>query len=133
MIVEDKVIVMDIDGTLCGNKDINQSYLDIKPIDSVLNKMIAYRDKGFHIILHSSRQMRTYKGNQGLITANTGKVLFEWLEKYNIPFDEIYLGKPWCGKDGFYVDDKAIRPNEFVELEYNDIMKIINPDREVGQ
>ncbi|HFM3427384.1 TPA: capsular biosynthesis protein, partial [Escherichia coli] len=45
-------------------------------------------------------------------------------EKNNVPYDEIYVGKPWCGHEGFYVDDKAIRPNEFVNLSYNEIKKL---------
>ena len=35
------------------------------------------------------------------------------------------MGKPWCGFEGFYVDDKAIRPNELVDLSYEEIQKLI--------
>jgi len=59
--------------------------------------------------------MNTYSGNVGQIVKNTGKVLFEWLEKHDIPYDEIHFGKPWCGVNGFYIDDKAVRPKEFLE------------------
>ena len=45
--------------------------------------------------------MRTYQGNTGKITANTLPIILKWLEKYNVPYDEIYIGKPWCGMDGF--------------------------------
>ncbi len=72
--------------------------------------------------------MRTYKGNLGLINANTAKVLFEWLSDHCVPYDEIYFGKPWCGKSGFYIDDKAIRPREFRELSYNQIVKRLEED-----
>ena len=48
---------------------------------------------GFYIILNTSRNMRTYNGNIGLINKNTAKV--HYLEKYDIPYDEIYYGKPW--------------------------------------
>ncbi len=124
MIHEENVIVMDIDGTLCEEKKSDQEYIDLKPKADVLAKLREYHDNGFHIILYTARQMRTYRANLGKINANTGKVLFEWLELHDIPYDEIFLGKPWCGKGGFYVDDKAIRPDEFVNLSHEEILSL---------
>ena len=37
-----------------------------------------------------------------------------WVAKNKVP-DEIIVGKPWPSFGGFYVDDKAIRLNEFTE------------------
>lgn len=125
MIVEDKVLVMDIDGTICEKKKDKQSYLDVSPKERIVKKLKKYNKDGFHIILYTSRQMRTYKGNIGKINANTAKVLFEWLDKYNIPYNEIHFGKPWCGREGFYVDDKTIRPDEFEKLSYDEILELI--------
>lgn len=125
MIAEDKVIVLDIDGTLCHFKKKDEDYLDILPKQDVLDKMLEYRSQGFYIILFTARQMRTHEGNVGRINANTGKMLFEWLDKFNIPYDEIHFGKPWCGRNGFYVDDKAIRPDEFVNLSYEEILALV--------
>lgn len=42
--------------------------------------------------------------------------MLAWLEKWGIPCDEIIFGKPWPGKRGFYVDDRAVRPDEFLTL-----------------
>lgn len=126
MIEEEKVLVMDIDGTLCHTKMSNESYLDVRPIKTVLQKLMDYRQAGFYIILYTARQMRTHQGNVGRINAQTGKVLFEWLDKHAIPYDEIHFGKPWCGRQGFYVDDKAIRPDEFVDLSYEEIVDLLN-------
>ena len=128
MIESEKVIVMDIDGTLCEIKSKEQSYLDVIPKFNILEKLNKMKQEGFYIILYTSRQMRTYDGNIGKINANTGKILFQWLEKYNIPFNEIYFGKPWCGKKGFYVDDKAIRPSEFAKLSYDEIIKLLEAE-----
>jgi capsule biosynthesis phosphatase len=125
MIKSEKVIVLDIDGTLCEIKKEGQDYIDLAPKKDVLNKLLEYKSKGFYIILYTSRQMRTYDGNLGKINANTAKVLFEWLENHSIPYDEIHFGKPWSGIDGFYVDDKAIRPDEFVNYSFEEIQKII--------
>lgn len=54
-----------------------------------------------------------------------GKEMMEWLDRCEIPYDEIHLGKPWPGRGGFYVDDKTIRPDEFVKLSYNEILGLI--------
>ena len=91
----------------------------------MVEKLKEYHEMGFYIILNTSRNMRTYNGNIGLINKNTAKVLLSWLEKYDIPYDEIYYGKPWQGKGGFYVDDKTIRPNEFKKLTYDEILEIV--------
>ncbi|MSS61771.1 HAD hydrolase family protein [Fusobacterium sp. FSA-380-WT-2B] len=130
MIESEKVIVMDIDGTLCEIKSKEQSYLEVVPKYNILKKLKNMKEQGFYIILYTSRQMRTYEGNIGKINANTGKVLFQWLEKYDIPFDEIYFGKPWCGKNGFYVDDKAIRPSEFEKLSYDEILNLLEAEHQ---
>ena len=122
---KEKVIVMDIDGTLCPIKSSNQEYKDLCPYSDMVEKLKEYHEMGFYIILNTSRNMRTYNGNIGLINKNTAKVLLSWLEKYDIPYDEIYYGKPWQGKGGFYVDDKTIRPNEFKKLTYDEILEIV--------
>lgn len=129
MINEENVIVIDIDGTLCEGKKQNQSYLEVMPKESVLQKLIEYRENKFYIILYTSRQMRTFQGNIGKINANTAKTLFEWLDKYDIPYDEIHFGKPWCGRNGFYVDDKAIRPSEFLNLSFDEIKELLEQER----
>ncbi|EBU3698818.1 capsular biosynthesis protein, partial [Salmonella enterica] len=51
------------------------------------------------------------------------------LEVNDIPYDEIYVGKPWCGYEGFYVDDKAIRPSEFINYTYDEIVNILRKEK----
>lgn len=119
-----KNLVMDIDKTLTlgDNKDYNL----VSPNIEVIKKVREYKSNGFNIILFTARNMRTHNSNVGKITAKTLPIIFKWLEKHNVPFDEIYVGKPWCGNDGFYVDDKTIRPDEFVNKSYNEIKTIID-------
>lgn len=124
MIKDDQVLVIDIDGTLCMNAD-NVSYDRMVPNYVVLDRLKEYKAKGFYIILYTSRNMRTYEGNIGKINAQTAKIMLNWLEHFNVPYDEIHYGKPWCGRRGFYVDDKAIRPDEFVKLSYDEIQDVL--------
>nr|MCR5025180.1 capsular biosynthesis protein [Lachnospiraceae bacterium] len=51
-------------------------------------------------------------------------VLEAWLKKWDIPYDEIIYGKPWPGKKGFYVDDRTIRPEEFISSTIEDMNRI---------
>lgn len=110
--------VFDIDGTLCPIKEKNQEYIDLVPYADMVEKLREYKAGGAKIVLFTSRNMNSYGGNIGLINANTAKVLLQWLDKWEIPYDEIIYGKPWPGKRGFYVDDRAVRPDEF--LKYNE-------------
>lgn len=56
--------------------------------------------------------MKTHNGNIGKIYADIGKITFDTLDKFNIPYDEIYFGKPYAD---IYIDDNAI--NCFDDIE----------------
>jgi len=117
-------IIIDLDDTICSTK--NGDYENSIPKEKVIKKIKEYKNLGFEIIIYTSRNMRTYKGNVDLIKANTLPIIIRWLEKFDVPYDQIIIGKPWPSYGGFYVDDKAIRPDEFVNLKYSEIKKIIN-------
>ena len=122
-------IVIDIDGTICPIKDKNERYEDIIPNQDIINKIKELKDSGFKIILFTSRNMRTYEGNIDLILKNTKPILEEWLNKWNIPYDELIFGKPWPGPDGFYVDDRTIRPKELLNLSIDKLNERMLRDR----
>lgn len=128
MIQRERCIVMDVDGTLCAKKGPDEAYENVAPAANVVATLQAYRRQGFYVILATSRNMNTYDGNVGLITARTAKTLIAWLDRHGVPYDELHVGKPWAGKGGFYVDDKTIRPDEFVNLRYEEILNIIGED-----
>ena len=123
-----KRLIVDLDNTITLTED--GDYKNAKPIASVIEKLKEYKAQGFEIIISSSRNMRTYEGNVGKINVNTLPIIIDWLERHNVPYDEIYVGKPWCGHDGFYVDDRAIRPDEFSSMSYDEIRKLPKMDGE---
>lgn len=129
MIVQEKVVVIDVDGTLTGRREAGQSYADVSAHPSVVQRIRSLKQQGYWIILYTSRNMRTYDGNIGRIMRHTAPILVEWLARHEIPYDELHFGKPWCGHDGFYVDDRAIRPREFVTLGLEEIEAILHRDR----
>ena len=119
-----KRLVIDLDDTLTtNNKDL--SYCDKDPNYRLIEKLREYKMQGFEIIIQTARNMKTYQGVIGKINVHTLPVIIEWLNKHNIPYDEIYVGKPWCGTEGFYVDDRAVRPSEFVSLSFEEIQALI--------
>jgi len=128
MIRRERCIVMDVDGTLCAKRRPDESYTDVLPHDDVVAALKHYRERGFYVILATSRNMNTYSGNVGLITANTAKTLLAWLDRHEVPYDELHVGKPWTGKGGFYVDDKAVRPSEFLALTYEEIVALVGEE-----
>lgn len=73
--------------------------------------------------------MRTYNGNVGKINIHTLPNVINWLKKNNVPYDEIIIGKPWCGFEGFYVDDKSIRPSEFIAKTYAEIQLLLDKEK----
>ncbi|MDP2520896.1 hypothetical protein [Shimia thalassica] len=120
-----KRLVIDIDDTITVSHE-NTTYENVSPNLEVIEQLRVYRASGFEIVLSTARNMRTYEGNVGKINANTLPILIDWLKRHDVPYDEIWTGKPWCGFEGFYVDDKAIRPNEFLSLSYDEILKLIS-------
>lgn len=121
--------VFDIDGTICPIKEKEERYEDLRPFPEMIQKLREYHSGGAKIVLHTSRNMNSYKGNVGRINANTAKVLLAWLDQWEIPYDEIYYGKPWPGHFGFYVDDRAVRPDEFMKYAPDELAKICMESR----
>ncbi len=115
-------IIIDLDNTITHGSG---SYETIKPNMQVVAKINEYRALGFEVVIFTARNMRTYSKDISKITLNTVPKIIKWLEKNKIEVDGVIVGKPWCGYDGFYVDDKSIRPDEFVNLSLEEIKNLI--------
>jgi capsule biosynthesis phosphatase len=125
-----KRLIVDVDDTIC--KTENGDYKNSLPNKELIEKLRSYQANGFVIVLMTSRNMRTYSGNLGLINVDTLPTLIDWLQKHCVPYDEIHMAKPWCGFEGFYVDDKSIRPSEFSKMSYEEIRELLaqeNPSK----
>lgn len=124
-------LVFDLDGTLTHD-DAGVPYGERRPNRAVVEQLRAYRAMGFEIIICTARNMRTHGGQLGKINALTLPIILDWLARHDIPYDEIHVGKPWCGTDGFYVDDKAVRPSEFATLTYDEIRALLAREADPG-
>ena len=101
-----KRLIIDLDDTISFN--IANDYSKASPNKQVINRLKEFKLKGFSIAIYTARNMRTYEGNIGRINANTLPVIIEWLNQHDVPYDEIYTGKPWCGFEGFYVNSAGL-------------------------
>jgi capsule biosynthesis phosphatase len=99
-------ICIDLDGTICSLRVGNETYADVLPLTGAVEKLQALKAAGHYLIIQTARHMGTCAANVGLVVARQGKVLFDWLEKHGIPYDEIYFGKPHAD---VYLDDNAVR------------------------
>ena len=121
--------VFDLDGTICPVKAPDEPYADLRPFPEVVEKMRQLHERGAKIVISTSRNMRTYDGNLGAINLNTAAELLPWLGKWNIPCDELYYAKPWPGHSGVYIDDRAVRPDEFLSHSMGELEEICRASR----
>jgi len=99
-------ICLDLDGVICQLREDDQSYEELHPVDGAIEKIKELKNNGHYIIIHTARRMKTHGGNLPKVIADIGKITLDWLDKYDIPYDEIIFGKPWAQ---VYIDDNAMR------------------------
>lgn len=141
-------VCFDLDNTLVTYPTISGDYTTVLPIQRNINFLKLLHKLGNTIIIYTARRMKTHKGNVGAIVADIGKITFDTLDRFGIPYDEIHFGKPYAN---FYIDDLAINVNSsldkalgiynintpcrsFNEIEYNDdktVTKYTSNDGEV--
>lgn len=98
-------IVFDLDGVVCELKKPSESYSDVIPKKEVIQKMQSLKDDGHYLIIHTGRHMRTCGGDVVKVIEKIGKITEDWLEKWQVPYDELVFGKPYADA---YVDDLGI-------------------------
>lgn len=121
-----KRLIMDLDGTLTHDEP-GVPYPDKRPRLDVIAKLHEYQRDGYEIVISTARNMRTYSGSIGKINVHTLPLILEWLKRHDVPHDEVIVAKPWCGLEGFYVDDRAVRPDEFTRMTSLEIARLIAP------
>lgn len=109
-------ICLDLDGVICAIKAPNETYADVKPIKGAIEKIKSLKASGHYIIINTARHMKTTDSNLGLLNAKVTKLTLDWLEKNNVPFDEIYFGKPWAH---LYIDVNAYRFNNWGDISHD--------------
>lgn len=122
--IKNKRICFDLDNLLVTYPKIKYDYTTVEPIEKNINFLKYIKSFGHTIIIYTSRGMKDHNSNMSKILCNIGKITFDTLEKYNIPFDEIYFGKPYAD---VYIDNLATNRYENLEKELGFYMDNINP------
>jgi len=116
-------ICFDLDNTLVTYPKVKDDYTTVEPITKNINFVKYLKKFGNTIIIYTARRMKSYLGNEGKVMANIGKITFDTLERFEIPYDELYFGKPYAD---FYIDDNSISAFSDLEKEigfYQDTIK----------
>jgi len=117
MLMNTQTLVVDIDDTICtplhGRSESEVKYGMANPNRPMIASLQKAKKNGYRIVLHTARRMLTHDGDINKIINDVGKITTDWLDKYEVPYDEIVWGKPY---GVYYIDDKAMTPEEFVKM-----------------
>ena len=105
-----KRIIVDIDDTLCSV--INRDFLNAIPYQDVIDKVNEYYDKGYEVVISTARGQNSCNTPEEM-QEKYFKVTKEWLDKAGVKYHKLEIG--YKQNADMYVDDKAIRPDEFVK------------------
>lgn len=100
-----KRFCFDLDNTLVTYPKKQGDYSTVEPVHRNIEYLRFLKESGHHIIIYTARRMKTHHGNVGSIIADIGQVTLDTLSRFNIPYDELFFGKPYAD---FYIDDLGV-------------------------
>lgn len=97
-----KIFLIDIDGTICDDIKNEDSHLypDAKPIKGSIEQINKWFDEGHHITFFTAREE---KDREATIL---------WLDKHNIRYHGLIMGKPRCKNiddEYVWIDNRPVR------------------------
>jgi len=95
--------VFDLDGTIC-NTD-NKEYIEAKPNKKMIKLVNSLYNKGDYITIYTARG-----SGSGI---NWYDLTYDQLKRWKVKYNKLLLGKP---RGDIYVDDRSIKPEEFMEM-----------------
>ncbi|ETW94481.1 MAG: hypothetical protein ETSY1_34680 [Candidatus Entotheonella factor] len=97
-------IIVDLDGTICEHR-----YPDFgPPLAGAREALQRFKESGYWIIIHSVRTSSVYRESEDYDPkVNSPEAVSEYLERHNIPFDEIWMHDKALGVA--YIDDRGVR------------------------
>ena len=100
-------VCFDLDNTLVTYPRISGDYTSVLPVQPMIDLARKMKSEGHTIIIHTARRMKTHAYNVGAVYRDIGRITFDTLDKFNIPYDELIFGKPYAD---IYIDDRAVNP-----------------------
>lgn len=106
-------LIYDLDKTLCTKKNSGETYLDVKPIQPMIDQLNKFYDMGYNIIIQTARNMVTQNNDEGKVIKNIGEDTLKWLRIHEVKYHSILFAKPY---GHIYIDDKSCI-NDVSEIE----------------
>ena len=97
-----KTMGIDFDGTICEKQPYGDGTISNKPNAGAQEVISMLKTIGFKIVVFTTRLNPKFGGD----IEWKKKQIEDWLNKYEIPFDEVTNNKPEAIA---YIDDRAIR------------------------
>lgn len=113
-LMTNKRYCFDLDNTLLTYPIKKGDYTTVNPIKRNIDLLKKLKELGNTIIIYTARRMKTHNGNINKVFTDQGIIVFETLKKFNIPYDEIYFGKPHAD---YYIDDLAVSAFSILDKE----------------
>lgn len=105
-----KTIGIDFDGTICKKQHFGDGKIYQEPNEHAKRTIDRLKESGYSIVVFTVRLHEKFGGD---IQAKKDEIA-RWLNKYEIPFDEITNCKPEAIA---YIDDRAIRFTNWQDIE----------------
>lgn len=105
-----KTIVVDLDGTLCGQETI-ANYVNARPRTDVIERVNQLYYGGWFVEIFTARGMVTFHGDLSLIETNLRSLTERWLRENGVKYDVLTFGKPPADH---YLDDKSLLIGDFI-------------------
>ncbi|HUW44224.1 MAG TPA: hypothetical protein VMW50_00360 [Dehalococcoidia bacterium] len=112
----DKRMIVDFDDTI--SLTTTRDWENAEPIWPVINKMNNLYEKGWEIWIVTARGQLSCDGDFQKADQKYRKIMETWLHKHGVKYHNLSFEKRLAS---YYVDDKALTPEEFVDLEIREI------------
>ena len=109
-LIKYKRIIVDVDDTLCSV--INRDFISAIPNQDVIDKVNEFYDNGYEIVISTARGQNSCRTPEEM-QKKYERITKEWLDKAGVKYHKLEIG--YKQNADMYVDDKAIRPEEFVK------------------
>lgn len=111
-----KTLVVDIDDTISSTT--NRDWENAIPNTQLINKLNRLFNEGWEIHYYTARGNVSF--NSRAEADNYYRPIIEnWFKKHNVKYTALSFNKILAA---YYIDDKAIRPDEFLELEIEELV-----------
>lgn len=107
-----RYVIVDLDGTITVDEKA-VPYAKKRENTKIISAINAATQKGLGIMVMTARGMRTYKGVISDVEEHVRPGVVSWLDDKDVNYEQLHVGKPWCGPRGYYVDDRNLHLEEF--------------------